>query len=171
MIYLVPAGILTVLNLSFAAVGPRMAPLFWIADAAVLAAVLYGLWECRRRPLAFAGHSPSSGISTPTMCWRRSPRAVSNSRCSGWSLIRSWSHCWRGRACKRRRRHEGGCAHGPTNRTAPAAASEMQANPAACRRGKPLPASPGRRDTRRGLQALAVAADAHHSELAADRLR
>ena len=54
MIYLVPAGILTVLNLTFAAVGPRMVPLFWIADAAVLAAVLYGLWECRRRPLVFA---------------------------------------------------------------------------------------------------------------------
>ena len=54
MIYLIPASILTVLNLAFAAVGPRMVSLFYIADAAVLAAVLYALWECRRQPLAFA---------------------------------------------------------------------------------------------------------------------
>ena len=54
MIYLIPAAVLTVLNLAFAAVGPRMVPLFYVADVAVLAAVLFALWECRRQPLAFA---------------------------------------------------------------------------------------------------------------------
>ncbi len=54
MIYLIPAGILTVLNLVFAAVGPQMVPAFYIADAAVLAAAVYGLWQCRARPLVFA---------------------------------------------------------------------------------------------------------------------
>ena len=54
MIYLIPATILTILNLTFAAVGPRMVPLFYIADATVLAAVFYALWECRRQPMTFA---------------------------------------------------------------------------------------------------------------------
>ena len=54
MIYLIPAGILTVLNLVFAAVGPRVVPLFYVADATVLSVVLYALWECRRQPLSFA---------------------------------------------------------------------------------------------------------------------
>ena len=54
MIYLIPAAVLTILNLTFAAVGPRMVPLFYIADAIVLAAALFALWECRRQPLVFA---------------------------------------------------------------------------------------------------------------------
>ena len=53
MIYLIPAAVLTVLNLTFAAVGPRMVPLFYIADTVVLAAALYALWQCRRQPLTF----------------------------------------------------------------------------------------------------------------------
>ena len=54
MLYLIAAGVLTALNLAFAAVGPQMVPLFYIADAAVLAAVAYALWQSRARPLVFA---------------------------------------------------------------------------------------------------------------------
>lgn len=54
MIYLIPAAVLTVLNLTFAAIGHRMVPLFYVADTVVLAAAVYALWQCRRQRLTFA---------------------------------------------------------------------------------------------------------------------
>ena len=58
------------MNLTFAAVGPRMVPLYYIADATVLAAVIYALWECRRQPMPFAAFALVGHFYANNAAWR-----------------------------------------------------------------------------------------------------